>query len=1261
MKTFNLIDTPLTGTNLIEASAGTGKTYTIAGLFLRLIIEERFLVDQILVVTFTKAATEELKKRIRDNLFQTKEAFLKGSCDNDDFIDAFVKKHQDAACAVQLLEDALVDFDMASIFTIHSFCQKILNDNAFETGCLFDTELIADSSNLMQEVADDFWRIYFYKLPQEFTGFAVKKLSGPEYFFKLLSKAHSPEINIIPDIKQYSTEKIYNYIDDYRKILKELKTVWPLSRNDVMRLLKDQALKGNIYGNFKPDAIQPELSVRDVKVLSMIESMDGFIDSKSPGFPIFKTFEKFTATKINLSVKKNHRPPIHEFFDVCDRFSAKAVILESEMEKYLLFLKVEFFRFAEFEINKRKKKSNIQFFDDLLIQVKKALEGKGKNELSKAIREKYKAALVDEFQDTDSVQYDIFSHLFSSDQSVLFMIGDPKQAIYGFRGADIFSYLKAAHHADSKYTLTKNFRSNPDLITAVNTIFSNIKKPFVFDEILFEKAISGKKLKPVESPGTPFGTPFKLWYLSSKGISVKGRPINKTEAVQIISKAVANEIYQLISSAHSFKEGNIAVLVRTNRQAQIIKKDLFYKNITSVLFSTENIFDSSESEELERILNGINNPYNNKLIKAALATDIMGITGRALDPEGMNPYWWETKLADLKKYFQLWTGYGFMRMFGYLIAKEKVKERLLLFEDGERRLTNVLHLAELLHQESIETKPGMTGLIKWLSIQRDPSSARLEKHQLRLESDEHAVKIVTIHKSKGLEYDVVFCPFGWDGSLIKDNEIIFHNNDDEKRLTLDLCPKENSKHIICAQYELLAENLRLFYVALTRAKSCCYLVWGRINTAETSAMAYLFHHKKNFDTPDITASLNKSLKGKSDDDIFADLRYLADRADGCIELSLLPVENSVEPQQQAYSQTLARVRRNNEDLHQDEAGQYTSRVEKKEILESRKFSGKIDHAWKISSYSSLVSGRSPVIRSDIRPDMGSGIKSDEKDENLFDRDKRFDLTQHIQAIQPESAASFNKTDKPDIFSFPKGAHAGIFFHDIFENLDYAAKDPEHQQELVINKLKEYGFDLKWEKSVCSMIKNVLSTPLSASREKIILSSVKQKDRINEMEFYFPINRLTPLKLKQIFADTGGRNILSDFPEQLEKLNFAPAKGFMKGYIDLIFYCKERYYLVDWKSNFLGSSINDYGKDSLDEIMRKELYILQYHLYALALHQYLRFRIQGYRYETVFGGIFYIFIRGVNSDQGDRFGVYHDLPSQNLIHELGRSLIPGYKS
>ena len=1222
MKPFDLTTSPFVGTNLIEASAGTGKTYTIAGLFVRLVIERQIPAEQILVVTFTKAATEELKDRIRKKLLQARTAFLQGNSDTDSFIDALVKGHGSPETALRLLQDAIVDFDKVPIFTIHGFCQRVLIENAFETGNLFDTELVTDPTGYTQQVAADFWRKHFYHSPPEFVSFSTRRINGPNYFLNLLNKIKTPDIRILPEVGKPPLTSLA----PFRKAFNKLQHAWSVSRDDVVSLLKDPSLSGKVYGS--------------LKIFSLAEAMDRFTGENSTGFPLFKDFEKFTASKLSNSVKKNQSPPSHRIFYICDELYDLGTALESEMEAYLLFLKSEFIRFALPELQQRKRNRNIQFYDDLLVRLMRALDDPGGNELAAAIRQKYRAALIDEFQDTDSVQYAIFSRLFPDEDEVLFLIGDPKQAIYSFRGADIFSYLDAARHADAKFTLTENWRSEPDLITAVNTLFSNVKTPFVFDDIPFEMGkprsnLSGQapssqkggtfpaEIAPDQRQDVERSMPLTLWYLipeNDSGDKDIEKPINKAEAVQRIARAVSAEISRLIASdcdtsSCGTAAGHIAVLVRTNRQARIIKDHLSVMEIPSVLYSSENIFDSHEAMEIERLLSSISEPVNERRFRAALATDMLGVTGNDLDFSEVFPPWWETRLADFREYFRTWERYGFIRMFQQLLVREGVRKRLLSYPDGERRLTNVLHLSELLHHESIEKKRGVGELLKWLSEQRDPDTPRLEAHQIRLESDRTAVKIVTIHKSKGLEYDIVFCPFGWEGSQVRDEEIVFHDLDAGGTLTLNLDGKRDDNARIDAQNELLAENLRLLYVALTRAKNRCYVVWGRINTAETSALAYLFHSKDHKDR-DRVFTLKETFSRIGNSEFLKDLKHITDRSQGTIGLAPLPTEREVP----------------------DAA----FRPDEKDTLTFRKISKRIDTTWKISSYSALVTG----FQSTERP----------ADVELPDRDA---YTRHRLYSDLDSPDATDVSGKTDIFSFPRGARAGIFFHDVFEHVEFDFQEQNYLKDLVERKLQEHGFEEKWKETVCTMVQHVLSVSLPAVENGFTLSGLSDHERMNEAEFYFPLNPISPETFKKIFRTMGSDLSGPGFPERLEKLMFSPARGFMKGYIDMIFEYGNRFFIVDWKSNYLGSNMADYTGDALAETMATEFYLLQYHLYTLALHQYLRNHVPDYQYESHFGGVFYIFVRGVNADMGPKRGIYYDLPSWRLIKAMGTSLITGF--
>ena len=400
METFDILNSPLTGTNLIEASAGTGKTYTIEGLFVRLILEKQFLVDQILVVTFTNAATEELKDRIRSKLLEAKNAFINGSS-QELFLNTLILDCDDPGVSIQRIHDALINFDTAAIYTIHGFCQRILYENAFETGSLFDTELVTDQTEVTQEVVDDFWRKNFYKASDELVSYAIPQLKGPQVFSNILSKVKSSSVKVIPELSKPSLKNLKPFQNTHRQLIRK----WPNSRETIIQKLNNPALDGRQYGAMKADPKIPGMTKRNLKILMLVERMDQYVNSGRGGFPLFKDFEKFTTTYLSQKTRKNQTCPRHEFFDLCDQMSRCSDDLEADIERYLLYLKTQIFRYAHSELAERKAKKNINFFDDLLLQVKNTLDGGQGRGLVKTVRERFKAALVDEFQDTDNVQY----------------------------------------------------------------------------------------------------------------------------------------------------------------------------------------------------------------------------------------------------------------------------------------------------------------------------------------------------------------------------------------------------------------------------------------------------------------------------------------------------------------------------------------------------------------------------------------------------------------------------------------------------------------------------------------------------------------------------------------------------------------------------------------------------------------------------------------------------------------------------------------
>ena len=1215
IKDLDLLKIPLSGNILIEAGAGTGKTYAISCLYLRLILEKGLSVQEILVVTFTKAATEELKDRIRKRLRQCIDAFERG-CHEDPFLDFLIKQYDNPSRPVESLKAELRDFDEAAIFTIHGFCRRMLFENAFETGCPFDTELVTNMDVFVRETAHDFWRIHTYKASPELIYYLLKAGISSESITKRLQRGLvHPGLRIIPKVEPVKPDGL----EPFRKEFKTLKNAWPDMRDEVREKLMHARLKGGTYGTTKP--LPNGTSRRGLKISQFFNEMDRFVSFETGILPLFKSFDKFRFNKISCAMNKGNEPPDHELFRICDRVAEKASMLQAEMDRHILFLKTELFRYAEKALAETKKRWNIRFFNDLLVEMGETIKGKNGSAFTGKMREKYRAALIDEFQDTDPVQYALFHALFGSEKGLIFLIGDPKQAIYGFRGADLFTYMKAAKEVTDTYTLRKNWRSEPKLIDSINTIFSRKKRPFVYEEIAYTPALAGetKEYKEYLMIDGEHQPPFRLWLIDRSKEDKPDKQLGKGRAKELILKALGYEIARLVNLGRqnraligdgSLREKDIAVLVRTNREAVQVQQSLSILKIPCVLSSALNLFDSHEAAETARLLEAVSEPDNEALLRGALSTDILGFTGEELERFVEEEDKWDPVIRRFREYHDLWNIRGFIPMFRNFVSREKVRTRLLAFPDGERRLTNLLHLSEVLQQESFANAPGMTGLLKWLSERIDPGTPRLEEYELRLETDEDTVKIVTVHKSKGLEYPVVFCPFAWATFQEKKEakEITFHDKEHDFRLTLDLGSRDILEHKAFAERENLSENARLFYVALTRAKNRCYMVWGGINTAENSAPAYLFHGRSPAEPGRELIESIEYFKGLTEKELISEVKGLSDKAEGAIICSHIPDEN---PKPLSAPDTF------------------------KEALSCREFSGTISRDFGVLSFSSIISGSSENIG---LPDH------DDTTVNLIEAEA------NLRMMEEETLTG--------IFAFPRGANAGTFMHDVFEHLNFKEKDDGKIRGLVENKLDEYGFESGWMDTITDMIKNVLSTPLDPESDDLRLSCIQDKDRLTELEFYFPIKMVSPEKLMEIFRTVPGLKTEMDLPGSIERLRFVPLRGFMKGFIDLVFKWRGRFYLIDWKSNFLGSRMEDYETSRLALIMEKEFYFLQYYIYTLALDQYLRLRIPDYNYKDHFGGVYYIFLRGVSPEAGPGFGIYRDFPSPELIRRLREKVIEG---
>ena len=1172
------LPSPLKGTFLIEASAGTGKTETVSDIFLRLILVEKYSIGQILVVTFTEAATEELKGRIMKRLRDAMESLEKSPV-SDDRLAHLMKKVEDQKGVKTRLNEALKCFDEAAIFTIHGFCHKVLQENAFESGSLFNLELVSDQLAIIQEIVDDFWRLQTARQPEIFVRYLMSgalfksgKRRGPDalaYF--ALQVLRQPELEVlVPDDPGEIS-------DAERKAFAQLNLlseIWDSEKENIKSLLLEE-----------PGLNRRSYSV--ARIPGWIADTEHFLALSDP-LQGWSSLEKFCAENLTKACKKGFEPLSHPFFDLCSEFSETLKVINQKLDLKGLVFKKELVDYLRTELGSRKDRLHIRSFDDLLTNLRDSLED-GRGFFAETIRKKFPVALVDEFQDTDQVQYRIFKNIYSTPDSLLFLIGDPKQAIYSFRGADIFTYMAAGQSA-KKIPLEKNWRSAPKLVEAVNCLFGSQKNPFVFDDIRFfpSPAARSELDHALRENGAPLSAPLQIWFLERPE---GARIIDRKIADRLIPEAVAEEILKLLEKARAGKillddkpldAGDIAVIVRKNRETVLIRDALREKGVPAVIHSHESLFASAEALAVLNLLKGISEPGNNSLVRNALASHLFDIPWPELYSLFQDEPQWEEWIEKFHAWHRLWNEKGFIAMAGNLMAREKFRERILERTDGERQLTNLIHCFEILHWTAVQKHLGMKSLLKWFGRQIEELPEK-EEYQLRLETDRKAVNVITIHRSKGLGFPVVFCPYSWFGIRSDNQKVFFHDPEQNNRFCFDMGSSLLDKHRKIMEMEIHGENMRLLYVALTRAKHRCYLVWGAFKGAETSAPSYLFHSR--------LPVRNKSLDGvfpsfseMSDEELLADVEKKAKLSEGSIQVAPLPEQR---------------------------AGKFVSTVDKPGSFEAAYFNACVNADWGIGSFSSMVSGKTEWgDRTDDLEDYGG-----------YDGDP---------VLESES----DELESKNIYAFPRGTKAGLCLHSILEKIDFRLSGKDFQKDLIREELCHFRFDDSfWLETVQETLDKVFSVPLDAFGKTFCLADVEQEKCLTEMEFFFPANNISASGLAKLFAAETSPDVGPSFSKRLRLLSFQRLNGFLKGFIDLVFEHEGKFFIVDWKSNYLGNRLDDYHRERLQEVMEREYYHLQYHLYCLALDKYLRTKIDDYDYVTQFGGIIYVFLRGGGSGYG----------------------------
>lgn len=1165
----NPLTLPLYGMRLIEASAGTGKTYTIAILYLRLLLgldehgkcSRPLCVKNILVVTFTEAAIKEIRDRIRNNIHRMKLACINQQSD-DPLLLSILNNINCLSQAIVYLSIAEKQMDEASIFTIHGFCQHVLKYSTVESSLLLQHTIIEDEFLLQKKVTTNFWRKYCYPLPVSIVRIIQQYWEGPEQLLKEILPYLHGDLPILFKCSYTINETITERHSCILMSINTLKNQWSQSTQIICQNIKTLFINNKIYNN--------------KNIILWIDKINQWVKQPTDDYQIPKELKYFRKVTLESKLKTNITTPCL-LFDLIENFFQQ----QYSLREFIFVLALKKIRY-NLELEKQYQRK--MGFDDLLNYLDVALKRKDGLTLANTIRMHHPVAMIDEFQDTDPQQYRIFSTLYKKQINCgLLLIGDPKQAIYSFRGADIFTYMYARTDIDSYYTLNINWRSSTSMVHAINYLFQS-KLSFVFKNISYlplDAAVCNNELKLIVNQ--KIQPALCIWMQP-------GTAVNSNEYQMFMANYCSMSIRNLLNMSyhgnawlqgpnkkkHLVKASDITVIVRNHKEATLISDALARLNISAMYLSNhDSVFKTLEAKELLWILQAILTPEYDHKLQCALATSLLGINANIIYSLNNNEYCLEQYIHEFIEYRKFWKINGILAMLKKLITDYNITNKLLL--NGYRnKLNNLLHMGELLQEISMQIK-NEYALVRWLLLQINLPQSEVVNQQVKLDRDQNLVTIITIHKSKGLEFPLVFLPFAADFRIQKKS--LFHDRQSYK-VVLDL--SNQSENLKLAEEERLAEDLRLLYVAITRAVYQCNIglapivnrLTKNISTTDLhlSAIGYLIQQQQKLDVKSLYKKL-KELELNSKNNIkICEVVPIPRKS---LKDNLIPI------------------------LHKYISNNISCK----------------DNIWQITSYSDLQKyNDQQTSQFPLKLSYMHLTKKHKQQNNI-------ELTPH---------------------TFIRGSSSGIFLHHLLELIDFTSSIDVNWISL---QMKQYDIDQIWLPMLITWIKQIINTPLNTAG--LSLSHLRRQDCKSELKFYLSIdNTIHSHKLDELcrYYD------LLSF--RCPPLKTPQIQGMLKGCIDLVFYWNNRYYLLDYKSNWLGQDNCAYTQQSIEYTMMYHRYELQYQLYTLALHRFLRQRLTTYDYQHDFGGIFYLFLRGMNGDKHTK-GIYYSLPQTEFIMHLDK--------
>jgi len=1173
---FDAVATPFKkGVNLVEASAGTGKTYAIAMLVLRALVELQITIDQVLVVTFTVATTEELKERIRTRIICARDVLRGLNRLEDQVLRDWAATIDQPDRAIELLNLALLDIDRIAIHTIHGFCQRMLTDQALESGQPYDTELVDDTDKVTSQLVQDFWRSRLYAMDIRYCQLITSRYPSPEDLYRSVAGAESPLAKLAPEDVSFDLA-----CSGLETVFDELQIWWSNHGNDLTCYVESAIAKGFFKKDFA------------LNYPHWLETLENSFTLSLPPHPESLLWLQKEQLLLNLNGNKLRG------MEKKQGFIADWPLPTIQVNKYLEateglinVLRVELALSLRENLNRVLKEQTKMSFDGLVTEMAAAVKGRNGEALCRQIGSRYRIVLIDEFQDTDSAQWQIFSTIFSTGRHFLYLIGDPKQAIYRFRGADIFSYFAARDSADYHLTLTRNYRSHPGLLKGVNRLFAQVSiadQPYHPVEAAKSREDGRLMAKDSELPA--------LVYCQLAACSESNPRWSSGAANEVICQWVVAETERIIGTDSTIRvaltdsgrtsqiteitAADIAVLVRSNKQAEQYQRKFGDVGIPAVISSKKPVFATPECEEFLLILRAIAMPSDIRALKRAMSSVWFGLSGDEHHHICSSEPAFDQWFSRFQNYYRLWVELGFFSMMTKMVVDEKIFVHLCTEKNGERRIANILHLAELVQKEEQEKQLGIGQILFWLQKMMS-DAAKKQETELRLESDAEAVSILTMHSAKGLEYPVVFCPSLLAVGKYDDKKAVMTKcHDDDGRLICDLGSELFDKHRQLSIEEQKQEELRLAYVAVTRAQLRCYLFWADIRESAgyagsaASALGRLLF-------PDGIGTFQEQ------HDL---LRSFGDMPDSSYHM--VEADKMVQP---SYKQL---------------------KVDTSILRASTRGRRLLASGRTVTSFSGLstLTGRE---KDDIFP-------------GAFDEGRE----------APRSAESSN---------LPGGVRFGNIVHDALEMIDFndLAVLPASTEQLGAI-CGRYNLDVDLA-VLQQLLINCITTPLFSQLSPVAftLAELSREQLVKEMQF----------TLQMAAVSTTGLNRIFGHETTFSPLSYRELEGYLNGYIDLICEYDGKVYIIDYKTNNLGDALDNYQQDDLRAAMREHNYGLQYLLYTLVIHRYLKTWKVGYSYSKHFGGVMYLFVRGMSPDTPGS-GVYFNLPEEKIVLQLDRYLEEG---